>query len=760
MRLLLSALFVLYWLPSTAQNITGKVTDRATGETLIGVNVTAGEGIGTVTDVNGAYSLKLSKGDHEVAFSFIGYEKVSRKITLEAGQELDLNVRLGIESRAMDVVVVSGSRYEKKISQEMVTIDVVQNYIIENTAAPDLKAAVSRVPGVTILDGQASIRGGSGYSYGVGSRVQLVIDDIPLLTGDLQDIQWSAIPMETVEQLEVVKGASSSMYGSGAINGVINVQTGFAKDKPETNFRIYQGVYSNPRVEEARWWPRSSSPVMMGAFFSHRQRWKNFDLVVGGHGSSENTYLQGGHRQAFRLNVKTRIKSEKVKGLSYGINANGQYQQSGRFVLWSNNLEGAYKPLSGTSSQDKYTFVNVDPWAQFAHDKAGLHTLRTRYFRVERRNEKFEDPSTSNVWFMDYRFQKEFKHGFMLNSGIQYQHIWSMSSLYEESALTNNPAIYGQVEKNLWKRLNLLFGVRSEWNVVRGLGTQASGPIFRAGANLQVAEKTNIRANFGQSFRFASIGEKYINTSLGPINILPNNDLLPERGWSAELGFKQGFRISKWNALADVAFFWMEMHDMIEYPIGLYDTDNGVQLGFKPLNVSRARVAGVELGLQGDGSIGPIPVRVYVGYTFNYPADLQDDTTQLNFNVYMQNLFTSISNPDSLESQSILRYRIANVFKSDIEFDLSRFTIGFSAEYNSFMDRIDAEFESLLPGISDYRELNNRGIWRIDARLYYRFDKRHSVGFVGRNLTNEFFSLRPGIMEAPRSFTIQYKLNI
>jgi outer membrane receptor protein involved in Fe transport len=76
------------------------------------------------------------------------------------------------------------------------------------------------------------------------------------------------------------------------------------------------------------------------------------------------------------------------------------------------------------------------------------------------------------------------------------------------------------------------------------------------------------------------------------------------------------------------------------------------------------------------------------------------------------------------------------------------------------MDRIDAEFESLLPGISDYRELNNRGIWRIDARIYYRFDKRHSVGFVGRNLTNEFFSLRPGIMEAPRSFTIQYKLNI
>lgn len=760
LKLILSLTLVYLCLDLQAQSISGKVTDRANGETLIGVNIVSGDGVGTVSDINGSYQLTLKEGTQEVTFSFIGYEKISRRVTLSTGQDLQLNIKMGIESRTMDVVVVSGSRYEKKISQEMVTIDVVQNYIIENTAAPDLKAAVTRVPGVTILDGQASIRGGSGYSYGVGSRVQLVVDDIPLLTGDLQDIQWSAIPMETVQQLEVVKGASSSLYGSGAINGVINVQTGYASDKPETEFRIYQGLYSNPRMEEARWWDKTDAPMMMGAFFSHRQRWGNFDLVVGAHGSSEMTYLQGGHRQAFRLNFKTRFKSEKVQGLSYGLNANGQYQQSGRFVLWQNNREGAYKPLSGTSSQDKYTFVNVDPWMQYVHEKAGVHTLRTRYFRVERRNADFEDPSVSNVWFMDYRVQKDFKYGFMLNTGIQYQHIWSMSSLYDEFAVTNNPAIFAQVEKGLWKRLNLLFGVRSEWNLVRGLGTQASGPIFRAGANIEVAKKTNIRLNFGQSFRFASIGEKYINASLGPISIFPNPDLRPERGWSAELGVKQGFRVSKWNAMADVALFWMEMQDMIEYPIGLYDVDGEMKLGFKPLNVSRARVAGVELGLSGDGNIGPIPVRLYVGYTFNYPADLEDDTTQLNVNVYMQNLFTSISNPDSLSSQSILKYRIANVFKGDLEFDLWKFTLGVSAEYNSFMDRIDAEFESLLPGISDYRQLNDKGIWRLDARVYYRIDKRHSVGFVGRNLTNEFFSLRPGIMEAPRSFTIQYKLSI
>lgn len=759
MRLLVTIIVLFGCLQTFAQTITGRVSDRATGETLIGVNIVTDQGAGTVTDINGSFELKLAEGVHKITLSFIGYEKLERNITLAKGEELKLSVKIGQESKTMDVVVVTGSQYEKPISQEMVTIDVVKEYLIENTASPDLKAAVGRVPGVTILDGQASIRGGSGYSYGVGSRVQLVIDDLPLLTGDLQDIQWSAIPMETVEQIEVVKGSSSVMYGSGAMNGVINVRSGWTYDKPKTEFRIYQGIYSSPSLEEARWWRKTEHPIFTGFFASHRQTWKNFDLVVGLHAGSELTYLQSGQRQTGRLNLKTRYRSAKVSGLSFGLNANGQYQQSGRFVLWANNKEGAYRPMDGTATEDKYVFLNVDPWVQYSHEKAGIHTLRTRYFMVERRDTEFETPSTSNVWFMDYRVQKGFKHEFRLIAGMQYQHVWSLSTLYEGIAVTDNPAIFGQVEKTLWKKLSLLFGVRSEWNVVQGLGTQSSGPIFRAGANVQAAKKTNLRASFGQAFRFASIGEKYISASLGPIGIVPNPDLRSESGWSMEVGVKQGFKISKWNAYGDMALFWMEMHDMIEYALGIYQVNGVGAIAFKPLNVSRARVAGIELGLSGDGSIGPVPVRLYVGYTFNYPADLEDDTTQQNFSVYMQNLFTSISNPDSLQKQSILKYRIANVFKADIEFDLWKFTLGFNAEYNSFMDRIDADFETLLPGVSDYRKLNDKGVWRMDGRILYRIGKRSTVGFIVKNLTNEFFSMRPGIMEAPRSFTIQYRLS-
>ena len=501
-----------------AQTIKGKINDKSNGETLIGVNIFNQDNVGATTNIDGEYSLMLSVGEQTVTYKFIGYQAFTKKFTLAEGETVEFNAKLSVASTTLDLVVVTGSQFEKKVSEEMVSVDVIKEYLIENSASPDLKAAVAKVPGVTILDGQASIRGGGGFAYGVGSRVQLVIDDIPLLTGDLKDIQWSAIPMETVKQIEVVKGSSSVLYGSGAMNGVIHVRTGWAKKKPETSFRIYQGIYGNPSEEEARWWRKSQSPVFTGVFFSHRQKVKNVDVVVGAHGSSDYTYLERGSRQAFRLNWKTRVTNQKVMGLSYGLNGSAQYQQSGRFVLWADNVAGAYRPLEGTASSDKYMFINVDPWIQYSGEKSGLHSLKARYYRVERRNDDWEDPSASNVMFFDYRFQNEFKYKFRVTAGVQYQYIWSFSSLYPEAGnvITHNPSVFAQVEKRFIDRISLLVGVRNEWNNVLTLRNETSLPIFRAGANFKVADKTNIRASYGQSFRFPSIGEKFIDASLGP----------------------------------------------------------------------------------------------------------------------------------------------------------------------------------------------------------------------------------------------------
>ena len=131
---------------------------------------------------------------------------------------------------------------------------VLKPYLAQSANTLDLKGLVAKTPGVSILDGQVSIRGGSGYSYGVGSRVQMLLDGLPLLSGDLGEIWWSYLPMEHVDQVEVVKSSASAMYGSGASNGVIHMRTAWSGDTSETRVSVFNGVYQAPDSANWRWW--------------------------------------------------------------------------------------------------------------------------------------------------------------------------------------------------------------------------------------------------------------------------------------------------------------------------------------------------------------------------------------------------------------------------------------------------------------------------------------------------------------------------
>mgnify|MGYP003346293950 FL=1 len=124
-----------------------------------------------------------------------------------------------------------------------------------------METAVEQIPGVTVIDGQANIRGGSGFSYGAGSRVLVLVDDLPLLAGDAGDVKWSFLPIENIGQVEVIKGASSALFGSSALNGVINMRTVVPTDTAESSITMYSGVYDKPLDRSMKWW--GSGPQMI-----------------------------------------------------------------------------------------------------------------------------------------------------------------------------------------------------------------------------------------------------------------------------------------------------------------------------------------------------------------------------------------------------------------------------------------------------------------------------------------------------------------
>ena len=152
----------------------GLVRDAATKEPLPGVNVVVDGVAGTVTDLAGKYTYDIPAGEHSVSYRFVGYTTQVKQITLKPGEARIINIDLSLESTLLNTVVVSAGKFEQKLEDVTVSMQVIKPAFIENTNAPSMDVAMEQVPGVTILDGQANIRGGSGFSYGAGSRVLLL----------------------------------------------------------------------------------------------------------------------------------------------------------------------------------------------------------------------------------------------------------------------------------------------------------------------------------------------------------------------------------------------------------------------------------------------------------------------------------------------------------------------------------------------------------------------------------------------------------
>ena len=750
------------WGISQNATLVGKVTDGITKEALPAVKILLDSAAGGLTDSEGNYSIQYKPGIFKVIVVLEGYDSFRKKVTLIEGEETHLNIVMKTPDTELDIVVITGSQYEKKIGEETGTIDVIKPYLIQNTNLTDLSDAVRKVPGVNVTDGQASIRGGSGYSYGSGSRVQVLVDGMPMLSGDQQEVWWNFIPIENVEQVEVIKGASSTLYGSGAINGVINVRTGYATDKPKTSVQVYQGMYMNPRNDSIRWWGVHEQPFFTGAFFNHNRRIaKDFDLVVGGNIHSVKSFRMDSDEHRARMTFKTRYKPKKVPGLVAAINGSVQYQKFGRFFLWQDDVVGAYKPI--TDSRERYVHFNLDPQISYLSPKGWRHSFKGRYYYV-RKILQSTDSSRTNLYYAEYQVQKQFKFGLTTTAGVVGSMNQSQNNLYNDVFVPSYWAgAYLQAEYK-YKKFTVQGGIRFEINAlpdslepgVDGMietKLEKSNPVLKFGLNYQFHKATFLRASFGQGYRFPSIIERFIDADLVGLKIYANPSLIPERAWNMEIGLKQGFQIGKWRGYADLALFWTEFWDMIEFRFVFKSLSD---FGFQSQNLARGRVAGIEVSTMGEGKIGPLPLRFYGGYTFIYPADLTRDTTQRKLGVFMGNFFESMGGVDSLKG-SILRYRYRHNFAFDFEVDYWRFTYGMSLSYTGYMDNIDEIFTDIITGVTRFRARHGKGDFVMNARFAYKASEKSTFTFLIKNLTNREYSLRPAMMEAPMNIALQYR---
>lgn len=471
-------------------------------------------------------------------------------------------------------------------------------------------------------------------------------------------------------------------------------------------------------------------------------------MVIGANYHYEKSYLESNDQFRYRATLKTRYRPKKHPNLAMGVNGSFMWERSGRFFLWQDGDTNSFRISDG--SNDQYYFVNVDPYIEYSDDKGNTHALRTRYFRTYRYGSGTTANSISNLAYADYQYRKKFIKWFTLIVGGTGSYGWMSSNLYPGKRMTIMGAGYTQLEFK-HKRWNAVIGGRVEYNQI-DTAYKSTVPVFRAGLNYQPAKYTFLRASWGQGYRVPTLVERFLDANFAGVGIKPNPDLLAERGWNAELAVKQGFGFSKFKGFFDFALFWMENTNMVEYT---FMFDNG--FFFKPMNVSRARIAGFEGNITGQGEIGPVTIRTLFGYTYNFPVDMGRNPSLENVGNYLGTMFRQFDKAYLPTDTVLLKYRNRHMVRLDLEAEAYKFTLGTTMYYNSFMET----FDQVLYVFDVQTYYNNRlpqtGDFVVDLRLAYQLTAQARISFIVKNATNLAYSNRPGMMNSPASFTLQFR---
>jgi outer membrane cobalamin receptor len=745
----------------SAQNtltLSGKVSDEY-NQGLIGVIVSTNEQTtNTTTDNNGNFSLQLESGKkYSLQFTYVGYEKLLQELTIT--EPYTLSVKLKPATNQLDQVVVSAGKYNQEIKRVTVSTDIIKPYLIQHKAVLNMESIMNQLPGVNVVDGQANIRGGSGWTYGAGSRVLVMLDGLPFITGDANQVQWKFLPAENIEQIEVIKGASSVLYGSSALNGVIHIRTAQPTSKPKSSFTLIGGAYNKLKRDSTRWDPDTRYQFGFNAFDSRKIN--RLDLVMSLNYVADEGYRMGEKDERLRLSINTNFHHKKIKNWTYGVDESIMFSNAQSFLLWEDWSHG-YTALDSVTTDSRSTNISINPHTDF-YWLGSKHSFRGKILQttneVNSNTPGVNQDNSAIQFYGDYQVKKDlFKQLLTLTGGITGSRVKGKAFLYDGTHHSNNLAPYLQVDL-LYKRVSVSAGLRHESFAMDN--SREAKTIGRAGISYELTRSTFIRSSYGQGYRFPSIAERYITTSAGVVNVFPNPGLQSETGWNAEFGVRQGFRIKDWKGLVDLAYFHTEYQNMVEFNFGQWaplDLSNILQsFGFKSVNVGNARISGVDVSLTGTGKVGAIRINSLLGYTYTNPVSLTPDQV---FATDSSGTNYTYRNTSSDTSGNTLKYRYNHLAKADIEFGYQKWALGGSMRYNSYMKNTDIIFDIIVPGVKQGRSINQAGDYVFDTRISYQATHKFKINFLINNITHHEQMTRPADMRPPRIFLLQLTVMI
>jgi len=570
----------------------------------------------TFTDAGGHYRLApVAPGEIHLRVAAIGYAPASATVTLADSAGADFTLEPApLELTPLDVV----STKVPQFGEPATSVAQLTEQEIARRAVNTVDEAVDKAAGVQILNGQINIRGSTGYVQGLNSRVLLLVDGVPMNQGDRGGINWDLLPVDQIERVDILKGAGSSLYGSAAFGGVVNLTTRDVPTGIHARVRATGGAYADPPHPEWRF--RNTTGLEGGVDLSGSYGTETAGGRVAIGARHSDGYREQDERDHWQLAGKGRWQMTPRTRLDVsGAWAVDRYQVP---LSWCRRGECAdsgqvYQPFKVDTTE-----LGARTDSRKGYVSAQLRTVASERFAWQARG------SWLRTHFIDYR-RSATEFGVANRFGVEIRAEahpdaartvlvggeGTLSDVQSDVFGTHTQSelgAYGESGQRIG-RAHVTAGARLDYLAVdAGSMTAVVSP--RIGGTLPLAGGT-LRASVGRGFRAPTMAERFVHTFALGFEVIPNPNLRPETGWSAELGHTTPVLGA---ARIDAALFWTEARELIEPQLILVvdtatmDTKAKIQLQ----NVTRARIAGLDATVL----VAPIPDHLTAMLAYTYLA--------------------------------------------------------------------------------------------------------------------------------------------
>ncbi|MFH7011691.1 TonB-dependent receptor domain-containing protein [Flavobacterium sp. FlaQc-52] len=569
MKYLFLVLFLFSAKMVHSQTISGKV-NRDNDAQLIKITL-LNTVFKTEADSLGYYKLdNIPQGEYKIQVTSMGFKPVTQRILVAENEKLNLDFELKDNDNELNEVVVSGTLKPVKRLESAVPVEVYSTVFFKKNPTPSIYEALQNINGVRPQLNCGVCNTGDIHINGLeGPYTLILIDGMPIVSSLSTVYGLSGIPNSLVERIEIVKGPASSLYGSEAVGGLINIITKNPINAPLFSADVFTTSYLETNVDLGmKFNPSKKATTLLGVnYFNYNQ------IIDKDRDNFTDVTLSE------RISVFNKWSFLRDNNRLFTIAARGMYEDRwGGDVRWEKKFRGGDE-IYGESIYTKRGELIGSYQLPFEEKlmvsfSGNVHYQDSRYGTTSY-------IANQKIGFLQLTWDKKMgRNDFLAGIANRYSYYDDNTTATKEAESTWLPGIFVQDEITISPKSQVLLGMRYDYNSIHG-----SIYTPRVAYRWKKNPNTIFRLNAGTGFRVVNLFTEDHAALTGSRDVVIKSDLKPEQSVNVNLNYIQkiNFGNGTFMGIETTAFYTRFSNKIIsDYESDpnkiIYDNINGYAL--------------------------------------------------------------------------------------------------------------------------------------------------------------------------------------